>query len=230
MIIFFTSYFRNYQKKCSRDTAEKGAECIAKLTGPGREKHTVELADALNNDVDQNEKDNDIEITQPQINDILDDVDDMVENSQPNERVPGNSSDGNSIGINHQSIEEIPSTSTGTTSDLMGELENIMQPKVCVQRMNVEEGMCSKLIVSDNIEVKREELEGVKRVVFTEEEDSFIKAGIIRYKNSKTKWADILKDEEYKFHAARTRDALRVRSSYLRSNSRSKRRKTNLNE
>ena len=100
MTILFTSYFRNYQKKCSRDTAEKGAECIAKLTGPGREKHTVELADALNNDVELKEKDDDVEITQPQITDVVDDYDDKVENSQPNEPISINSSKDESVGTN----------------------------------------------------------------------------------------------------------------------------------
>ena len=73
------------------------------------------------------------------------------------------------------------------------------------------------LIVSDNIEVKKEEIEESKRKYFTEEEDNFLKQGCAKYKSSKTKWADILKDPEYNFHPSRTRDTLRVRSNSLKN-------------
>ena len=77
-----------------------------------------------------------------------------------------------------------------------------------------EDTASSNLTVNDNIEVKKEELE-VKRLCFTPEEDSYIKAGVSKYKHSTTKWSDILKDTEYKFHSSRKRDALRMRANSL---------------
>ena len=74
----------------------------------------------------------------------------------------------------------------------------------------------SKLIQHDNIEVKKEELDGTKKfLVFTTEEDSFLKVGFTKYSESKRKWADILKDEKFKFQEGRTRDSLRVRATTL---------------
>ena len=228
--MYLLFHLRSYQKKCSRDTAEKGAECIAKLTGPAREMHTERLADALNANDDQDGRDDDVQITQPHINEIFDDASDM--NPQPMATVPTksnsdaakNSIHADDMALNEQPMEQIPvSSSSGTTSDLLGELETIMQPEVHLHCIDIDKSKSSQLIVSDNIEVKKEELEGIKRLNFTEEEDSFIKEGISRYKSSKTKWADILKDPDYKFHPTRTRDTLRVRSNYLKTSRRSKR-------
>ena len=218
--MYFLLYFRSYQKKYSRVTAEKGAECIAKLTGPGREIHTEGMADALNAEDTQDGRDDDVQITQPHINEIFDDANDI--NPPPIDTVP---SKGNSDAAkNIEPMRQSPSSSSsGTTSDLLGELETIMQPAINPHDIDIDKSKSSQLIVSDNIEVKKEELEGIKRLNFTEEEDSFIKEGISRYKSSKTKWADILKDPDYKFHPSRTRDTLRVRSNYLKTSRRSKR-------
>ena len=68
----------------------------------------------------------------------------------------------------------------------------------------------------DDIELKKEEVEEeVKKLLFSETEDSFLTAGVVKYANSCRKWADILKDEEYKFHPSRTRDTIRMRATTL---------------
>ena len=75
----------------------------------------------------------------------------------------------------------------------------------------------STLVTTDDIEVKKEELEGKKGSFrFTSLEDSFIRTGVERHGKSKSKWADILKDPEYTFHPSRTRDTLRMRAGTLK--------------
>ena len=74
----------------------------------------------------------------------------------------------------------------------------------------------SKLIVSDDIDVKREELQDGKRfLTFTTEEDKFLREGIVKHGKSRKKWSDIINDSELKFQEGRTRDALRVRATTL---------------
>ena len=177
------------------------------LTGPGREEHTAELADALNTSLAREEKEDDIEITVPLITDIPDDTDEIPEEAP---RI-------NVI----QDIEPSPvATSSHDVPSLIEEVQTLMQPTIHLKRMEIDVGPPSNLIVCDDIDVKKEELEDAKRVSFTPEEDSFLRDGIKKYGNSKTRWADILKDEEYKFHPTRTRDTLRVRSTSLKNGKR----------
>ena len=177
------------------------------LTGPGREEHTAELADALNTSLAMEEKEDDIEITVPLITDIPDDTDEIPEDAP---RI-------NVI----QDIEPSPvATSSHDVPSLIEEVQTLMQPTIHLKRMEIDVRPPSNLIVCDDIDVKKEELEDAKRVSFTPDEDSFLRDGIKKYGNSKTKWADILKDEEYKFHPTRTRDTLRVRSTSLKNGKR----------
>lgn len=177
------------------------------LTGPGREEHTAELADALNTSLAREEKEDDIEITVPLITDIPDDTDEIPEDAP---RI-------NVI----QDIEPSPvATSSHDVPSLIEEVQTLMQPTIHLKRMEIDVGPPSNLIVCDDIDVKKEELEDAKRVSFTPDEDSFLRDGIKKYGNSKTKWADILKDQEYKFHPTRTRDTLRVRSTSLKNGKR----------
>ena len=72
----------------------------------------------------------------------------------------------------------------------------------------------SSLIEIDDLEVKKEELEGGKKfLIFTTAEDAFLKAGIEKYANSNRMWADILKDDSFEFQHGRSRDSLRVRAT-----------------
>ena len=174
------------------------------LTGPGREVHTAKLVDALNASLEENE--DDVEITVPLITDIPDDTDEITKDV-PRRNVS-------------QEIKSPASTSSRDVPSLLEEVQTLMQPTIHLERMEIDVGTPSNLIVCDDIDVKKEELEDAKRVSFTPEEDSFLRDGIKKYGNSKTKWADILKDEQYKFHPTRTRDTLRVRSTSLKNGKR----------
>ena len=73
------------------------------------------------------------------------------------------------------------------------------------------------LIMTDDIEVKKEELEEKKSFLrFTSMEDSYIRKGFQKHGTSTSKWADILKDPDFKFHSSRTRDTLRMRAGTLK--------------
>ena len=78
------------------------------------------------------------------------------------------------------------------------------------------DGTDTNLIQTDDIEVKREELEDSKSfLTFTTAEDSFLKEGFVKYAKSRKKWSDILKDEGFQFQRGRTRDSLRMRATTL---------------
>ena len=67
----------------------------------------------------------------------------------------------------------------------------------------------------DDVEVKKEEAgkqvrHSTRNIKFTQAEDNYLKAGIV--KHGKGSWAQILGDPEYKFHASRSRDSLRIRA------------------
>ena len=71
---------------------------------------------------------------------------------------------------------------------------------------------------SSDVEVKREEVskhlqQSAKLLRFTPEEDKYLRTGTQKYGLSK--WAAILKDEEYVFHQSRTRDSLRIRAETI---------------
>ena len=84
------------------------------------------------------------------------------------------------------------------------------------------------LQIHDDVEVKKEELEEKKGFFkFTSIEDSFLRTGVERHSKSKSKWADILRDPEFKFHPSRTRDTLRMRAGTLKIGKTVKRKKKN---
>ena len=78
------------------------------------------------------------------------------------------------------------------------------------------EDIASTIIVSDDIEIKKEELQDGKRFLqFTKQEDEFLMAGYKKHQKSRTKWSDIIKDKSFKFQEGRTRDSLRMRVTTL---------------
>ena len=97
------------------------------LTGPGREEHTAELADALNTSLAREEKEDDIEITVPLITDIPDDTDEIPEEAP---RI-------NVI----QDIESSPvATSSHDVPSLIEEVQTLMQPTIYLERMEIDVG------------------------------------------------------------------------------------------
>ena len=84
----------------------------------------------------------------------------------------------------------------------------------------------SRRIIAADIEVKEEEVEDKKGLFrFTSLEDAHIRLGCQKYAKSRSKWADILKDPEFKFHPSRTRDTLRMRAGTLKIGKGSRRKK-----
>ena len=78
------------------------------------------------------------------------------------------------------------------------------------------EDVASKIIVSDDIEVKKEELQDGKRFLqFTKQEDDYLRDGYKKHNKSRTKWSDIIKDKSFEFQEGRTRDSLRMRANTL---------------
>ena len=203
---------------------------MALLTGQSREEHTAQLADALNlgngNEIQKDEIDmtttseettisnNDEDKgTFPTKETLQDDFADMKNEIKEDD-----------IEITTPEITVLPdegdkeTSRNNDTSSLLAELEVMTDPHVVLERVaNTSKNTGLGLIVSDDIEVKKEEIEESKRKSFTEEEDNYLKQGCAKYKSSKSKWADILKDPEYSFHPSRTRDTLRVRSNSLKN-------------
>ena len=180
---------RSYQKTLSRNVANDGAAAMKELVGDGREKHTGVLAAALRGaTVSAATSTVDGSSTSPKdVEEVLEITDGPSTNGQTSQNNP-------SIVI--EPIQGgIPNlTDTGQVSD------------------NIEK----RLISTDNIEVKLEELKSGKRfLTFTTEEDKFLREGVVKYAKSMKKWSDILKDANYKFQDGRTRDSLRVRATSL---------------
>ena len=184
----FTPLRRSYQKQLARTTAEKGAECIEELTGPHRETHTSELAEALSVQNSGENKEDELQITVPEVTNLCDDESTNVNNSGTSE----------------------------TSFDLGKELPKLDEPVLRIKPITVDGKGASTLIVRDDIEIKKEELDDSKRLSFTAAEDGYLRAGYKKHTGSKTIWPDILKEAEYEFHGSRKRDTLRVRANSLK--------------
>ena len=187
---------RSYQKQLSREVAEAGAECMRELVGNERDSHTSELAEDLRNlsSVDIDKVNDDAQVTAPEI---------AVDSDNESER----------------DIVEVKddTDTTQVITDIMSEILQIRDIDEAESTMVNNETSDSRLVTVDDIEVKKEELEDKKGFFrFTSTEDMFLRAGFERHAKSKSKWADILKDPEFKFHPSRTRDTLRMRAGTLK--------------
>ena len=180
---------RCYQKKLSRDVATDGVDAMKELFGTEREEHTDELADSL--------RDANTECIS---------VKDKVEAG------PGEVQAAASTGL------ACPATA-GTSSTPAG--REAGKELITIDDELTKSGMCDldaipKVIISDDIEVKKEELRSGKRFrTFTKEEDKYLRTGFDRYAKSTKKWSEILNDKEFQFQEGRTRDSLRVRATSL---------------
>ena len=176
---------KHYQKKLSREVAEEGAAAMRELVGTERDKHTEVLA-----------------------SDLRDSLETLAENSN----------DGEAASRNNVEAEDEPGCETVVIEDCAAATTSASDPIVIDDACALTEvdDLESKLNVQDNIEVKKEELDGGKKfLVFSTEEDDFLKVGFKKYSSSKKKWADILNDKAFEFQQGRTRDSLRVRSKTL---------------
>lgn len=181
---------RFYQKKLSRAVATEGAEAMKELVGDERDVHTDVLADSL--------RPSDTESTETMDND------DAGESQQTAD-----------------TTAEIVVPPTAATSTLPAELGAATVP-ITIDDANPEgessepDVAIPKVVLSDDIEVKKEELRSGKRfLTFSKEEDKHLRAGFEKYAKSTKKWSDILNSKEYQFQEGRTRDSLRVRATSL---------------
>ena len=179
------------------------------LTGTARDDHTSQLAEALNEAEALRVDSEVIEIPLPEVAIIEDE--ELKDRADVDVCQPP-------ITLEKVVTEGMDKTNenSNASTELMEELIQLEQPIVQLETIDMQ----SKVIVSDNIEVKKEELEESKRITFTPAEDEYIRAGCKKYAGSKSKWADILKDPEYKFRPCRTRDTLRVRATSLKNGKR----------
>ena len=179
---------RYYQKKLSREVAEEGAEAMKELVGDERENHTEILAGVLRESCETDD-----------------------DNNQANESDPAASG----------TITVEDGISTDSKPADQGEGSVISEPIIIDENVSSADAVKmddtdTNLIQTDDIEVKKEELEDSKSfLTFTTAEDSFLKKGFVKYAKSRKKWADILKDEGFQFQRGRTRDSLRMRATTL---------------
>ena len=180
---------RCYQKKLSREVAEGGVSAMKELVGDNREAHTGVLANALR------------EVNVTSNDSVMDNDHQTPSTSKHNEQEKVNETSSSSPGSEHDNDLPAPILIDDTTS---------------FPDKKSEEDSTAKIIESDDIEVKKEELEGGKKfLAFITEEDENLKAGIEKHAKSKRKWSDILNDDAFKFQEGRTRDSLRMRATTL---------------
>ena len=179
---------RFYQKRLSREIAEEGAEAMKELVGDERESHTGVLATVLRESFQV--------------------VDDQIEATASDQTAD-------------KGIPIDDEKSTGSIIVVEGQGKESNKPIIVDENLptadaSKSDDSDSNLVESDNIEVKKEELEEGKRfLTFTTAEDKFLRDGFIKYEKSTKKWADILKDKNFQFQPGRSRDSLRVRATTL---------------
>ena len=190
---------RCYQKKLSRQIAVEGAEAMKELVGDDREHHTELLANSLrdaeliqestaSNDASSNESERSGDADKEQASNVIE-LDDIP--CTKNETIEANSN----FHAERINVDEMPCSSA--TAQVMEDTPN--------------------LVVNDNIEVKKEEMEHGKKsfLLFDKTEDEYLRSGYAKHKKSRKKWSDILNDDAYKFKSGRNRDSLRMRASTL---------------
>ena len=177
-----------YQKKLSREVAEEGAEAMKELVGSGRENHTGVLASKLRDSFENPAGNSQTNALNSTESDIIPIDDKLSTCSKITDEGQGSASDKPIVIDENKQFSEVPKSPVNN----------------------------STLIEKDNIELKKEELDGSKQfLLFTTAEDSFLTEGFIKYAKSKKKWSDILKDESFQFQPGRTRDSIRVRATTL---------------
>lgn len=173
-----------YQKKLSREVAEEGAEAMKELVGNERDSHTGVLASVLRESSDSSA--------------------DPIQECQASNNTQKTILLADENASKNEVEHEVPVLQQPIIID-----ETTLPSDVSKRADNE-----SSLIEIDDLEVKKEELEGGKKfLIFTTAEDAFLKEGIEKYANSNRMWADILKDDSFEFQHGRSRDSLRVRAT-----------------
>ena len=208
----------------SRTAAVEGAECIQQLTGPAGEYHTTQLAKLLStgdngvsneNNASTAEK---ITISSPgcassshKETSVTKVVEEPVvidgSNSDDKDDVqivnPDDKDHSNEVIILNDSVDANQNQCPSKLIELLDD------PVVTITPLNVEK---PSLVVKDNIDVKKEEIESSSYVAFTTEEDKYIIDGFAEFGK---RWTNILKCSKYTFHSTRNKDTLRGRYKTL---------------
>ena len=179
---------RCYQKILSRTVATEGVEAMKELVGSQRDGHTNELAASLRN-------------TGP-VSTPAPNHDDLETRGEVTACGPSTQ---RSSTLSHQGEPSSPPSREAITIDdatpVNRQCDNTAEPA---------------LIMTDDIDIKKEELRSGKRfLTFTKEEDKYLRDGFLKYTKSTKKWSDILNDKALHFQEGRTRDSLRVRATSL---------------
>ena len=228
---------RMYKKRLSRDVAVKGAACMRKIVGTGGEKHTEGLAAsirALNGEEEENGEGNNIGVTtcdadqipcsssSPQVDETSPQVDETPGETAGSEdgRMDGSNSVGPDASNSPIKIDDPDDSETIPSASLNTEETNTEKEPAATSRIPTALAACAGTSTGANdhrsygVEIKKEDLTTPSRKMqFTSEEDTFIKKGVVKY--GVGKWAQILRHDSYKFHPARTRDAIRMRADTL---------------
>ena len=225
----------------ARTVAVEGAECIQQLTGPERERHTNQLANVLNTEDDDvaihvvGEGGNASTKEKPTIslpdgalpNDKEASASKVVEESVRSAECTSDDKDVENViqdVVTDEPVKEVlvlddtvdEKPTQCRSKRLMDDIELLGDPVVSLTPLNLQG---TKLVVQDDIEVKREELGSSKYVPFTELEDNHLKDG---YNKFGKRWSNILKHSGYTFHSSRTRETLRGRYKTLLGDRKSK--------
>jgi len=218
---------RIYQKRLSREVATEARTYLQKLTGSEKESHTETLAKMLstdtgepcsskqslespqqNIDIDGPDETMDVQIvdsTELPVDDLSGDFSDTSDNDQ----ITSSISDQLKSPLAEPFEKTIIESSVPTEGDSQKDSkeDNNIPSKSVVNLVELE---VKKEIIDNEVD------DGLKSKRFTIEEDRFLKAGVSKY--GLGMWKNILKDSEYTFHLARTRDSLRMRAKTLKLN------------
>ena len=246
---------RMYKKRLSRDVAVKGAACMTKIVGAGRDQHTEGLAASireLNGEEQRNTSDDQLPCSSASSQTIQDDeMADQTDQADPNDGMILPAPEGNNVVVNTSDHGQLPCASSSPRSiqgdgtadqtdetnspesnplgspikiDDADDLDAIAStsctnrvPATPIPIISVTPLHLSTVAddpTSYDVAIKKEELSKLPRKMqFTSTEDTFIKSGVKKY--GLGKWVQILRDDSYKFHPCRTRDAIRMRACTL---------------
>lgn len=185
-----------YKKKHSRQVAIEGRKCMDKMTKGGRAEtdNLIELFNNLDSGFDPKvlEKSHEIMSTiQPKADNQI-----METNQRP---TCSKFLDPYQPIMDDDLDTSTDFTSTPSTTKASIILQSPLTPLAPI--------MTAEIANETNVLAGKKP----KNVKFTSEEDHFLNLGIQRY--GRAAWASILKDEEFTFNEARTRDSLRIRAN-----------------
>jgi len=179
-----------YKKKRSRDVALAGKRCMDKMTEECRAKNSDSVLKVLSEvqNIDQNFD----ESVLRKSHELLSVSNDTCSSSATPQYFINTNEETEELSITHT----LPPPQASTT-------------QVTLSSTEIEE-------ISSDVTVKKEKIASTtinkvyKHNKFTKEEDMHLNEGIKKY--GRKSWSMILKDKNFKFHASRTRDALRMRA------------------